>query len=303
MAIYHLSAKIHSRSTGASAVARAAYRAREKLVDERTGERHDHSRRQDLDHAEILAPEEAPGWARDRSRLWNQVEAVERRKDAQVARELEVALPVELSPAQRLELVRDFVMDECVSRGMVADVALHGGDTHNPHAHVLLTTRRIGPDGFGGKDRSWNDRRLVGRWREEWASWSNRALETAGRTERVDHRTLEVQRDDAIARGDLGAARALDRDPEIHLGPSAWDALRRGEPNERVERSQALARGNAERERMREGMTEELIRLSSDIVRERRQERKQQRTGRPPNRSAWPPRDPDRGRGGGGWER
>lgn len=295
MAIYHMHAKIHSRSAGASAVARAAYRAREALFDERTGERYDYSKRTDLDHAEILAPEDAPGWARDRGRLWNRVEAAERRKDAQVARELEFALPVELSPDQRLQLVKDFVGDECVSRGMVADVALHGGDTHNPHAHVLLTTRRIGSDGFGGKDRSWNDRKLVGRWREEWASWSNRALEAAGRPERVDHRSLVAQRDEAIERGDIEAAAKLDRDPDIHHGPTVW-AVVRGRPAGRTERSFEIAVGNRGRERRRERLRGALDAVDQEISRERwRAYRQAARPARQPGR--------DRGRGRGGFER
>ena len=143
--------------------------------------------------------------------MWNAVESAERRKDAQVAREVVVALPVEINQEQRRELVREFVQDEFTARGMVADVAFHGGASDNPHAHVLLTTRRIGPGGFGKKERAWNDRDLVKTWREEWGAYANRALETAGRPERIDHRSLEAQRDDAIERGDLENAVDLDR--------------------------------------------------------------------------------------------
>ena len=229
MAIYHLSVKIHSRSTGASAVARAAYRAREKLVDERTGESHDYSRREDLDGAEILDPREAPEWARDRGQLWNQVEAVERRKDAQLARELEIGLPVELTPEQRRELVREFLEDECVDRGMVADVAFHGGDGPNPHVHVLLTTRQIGEDGFGQKERSWNDRQLLQHWREQWAERANAALE----------------------RGDFQAAAEFDRAPPVHLGKSLRIFLRTGEVTERLERAEEVGDHNEERRTLR----------------------------------------------------
>ena len=132
MAIYHLSAKVHSRSTGASAVAAAAYRSGMELVDARTGEEHDYSRRTGVEGSEILAPEDSPDWVRDRSALWNAAEGAERRKDAQVAREVEVAAPVELSKEQRRELVQGFAEREFVARGMVADIAYHDGDGSNP---------------------------------------------------------------------------------------------------------------------------------------------------------------------------
>ena len=267
MAIYHVHAKVHSRSKGASAVARAAYRAREKLIDERTGERHDYSKRTDLDHAEILAPKDAPEWARDRSRLWNQVEAAERRKDAQVARELQIALPVELSPEQRRQLVREFVQDECVSRGMVADVAIHGAETRNPHAHVLLTTRRIGPDGFGAKDRSWNDRKLLQTWRVEWGGYANIRLDMAGRPERIDHRTLAAQRDDALDRGDVEAANRLDRAPDIHLGQAAGMEAR-GQATERGERSREIAAANGRMSQEREAVERNVAVIDREIQRE-----------------------------------
>ena len=267
MAIYHLSAKVHTRTSGASAVAAAAYRAREHLVDERTGEAHDYQRRGGVDGAEIHAPDNAPAWARDRSRLWNEVEAVERRKDAQVAREVVVALPVELTQEQRRALVRDFVRDEFTARGMVADVAFHGGSSNNPHAHVLLTTRQIGPDGFGKKQRAWNDRGLVKTWREEWAGYSNRALDAAGRSERIDHRSLEAQRDDAIERGDLESAVDLDRDPQIHLGRSVWTAARTGKPHPRIDRAIAgEARGRL-RAVERSALRQQLARIHQGIQR------------------------------------
>src|SRR5690606_25860243 len=144
-------------------------------------------------HTEIMAPDHAPEWANDRAQLWNAVEKVERRKDAQLCREVLVALPAELDDAERLELVRGFAREQFVERGMVADIAWHEpdreGDQRNYHAHILLTMRDIGADGFGQKNRDWNRRELLQEWREQWQEHANRALERAGRTERIDHRS------------------------------------------------------------------------------------------------------------------
>jgi ATP-dependent exoDNAse (exonuclease V) alpha subunit len=234
VAIYHLSVKIHSRSSGMNAVAGAAYRAGEALEDERTGEVHDYTRRGAVDHTEILAPDDAPACAQDRGRLWNHVEAAEMRSNSQVAREIVVALPQELAADQQRELVRGFVTEQCVRRGMVADVAYHDGGTRNPHAHVLLTTRRIGSDGFAAKDRSWNDRAVLQEWREEWAAAANRALERAQSPERVDHRSLVDQREAALERGDSAAAASLDRSPDTRLGRACHQEIRTRRPAERV---------------------------------------------------------------------
>ena len=251
VAIYHFSAQMVSRSTGASSVAGSAYRSGECLTDERTGEQHDYRQRDDLDGAEILTPSHAPDWAQDRARLWNTVEATERRKDAQVAREVRVAIPRELQPSDGRALVRDFAQSAFVDRGMVADIAYHGGQGENPHAHILLTTRSLTPEGFGQKDRSWNSKELLTQWREDWAAHANQALAQRGRPERIDHRTLAVQRDEALARGDTARAETLDRDPEIHLGRSAWMMERSGEDNERTQRNERIVDGNREREQQR----------------------------------------------------
>ena len=237
MAIFHLSVKIHGRSAGMSAVAGAAYRAGQALEDERTGESHDYTRRGAVDHTEILAPDDAPSWTQDRGRLWNEVEAAETRKNSQVAREVVVALPKELAAEDQRELVRGFVGEQCVARGMVADVAYHDIGSGNPHAHVLLTTRRIGPDGFAGKARSWNDRGMVEDWRREWAAHANRALSRASWPERIDHRSLVSQRQDALHRGDRAAAVELDRKPGVHLGRARHQEIRTRQPAERVSRA------------------------------------------------------------------
>ena len=265
MAIYHMHAAVISRARGGSAVAAAAYRSGEKLVDERTGESHDYSRRDGVDGAEIVAPEGAPEWVRDRERLWNEAEAAEKRKDSQVAREVRVALPRELDPDHRRELVREFAKAEFAERGMVADVSYHDGNSGNPHAHILLTTRELNSDGFGAKDRSWNSKELLSGWREQWAGSANRALDRAGSRERIDHRTLAEQRDEALERGHTIRAEKLDRDPEIHLGKAAWMALRRGEGNERTRRNDWINLGNQAREEER-SRGKEMIRSIQDKI-------------------------------------
>ena len=132
-----------SRSQGRSATAAIAYRVAERIEDRRTGLTFDYAARGGVDHTEILAPDHAPDWVRDRSELWNRVEESETRKNSQVAREVRVALPAELTHAQRVELVRDFAQEQFVDRGMIADIALHApgrdGDDRNHHAHILLT--------------------------------------------------------------------------------------------------------------------------------------------------------------------
>lgn len=246
MAIYHLRATMISRSQGRSATAAIAYRVAERIEDRRTGLTFDYAARGGVDHTEILAPDHAPDWVRDRSELWNRVEESETRKNSQVAREVRVALPAELTHAQRVELVREFVRAQFVDRGMVADIALHApgraGDERNHHAHILLTTREIGPEGFTTKNRDWNKVEVLEGWREAWARDSNAALERAGIEDRVDHRTLVAQRDEALElataareRGDEGAelhetvrAIELDRPPLPQLSLGAWQMKERG---------------------------------------------------------------------------
>jgi len=252
MAIYHLRATMISRSQGRSATAAAAYRVAERIEDRRTGLVFDYAARGGVDHTEILAPDHAPDWVYDRSELWNRVEESETRKNSQVAREVRVALPDELTHAQRLELVREFVRSQFVDRGMVADIALHApgreGDERNHHAHILLTTREIDAEGsvpgggFTTKNRDWNKVEVLEGWREAWARDSNAALERAGLEDRVDHRTLVAQRDEALElasaareRGDEGAelhetvrAMSLDRPPLPQLSLGAWQLKERG---------------------------------------------------------------------------
>ena len=186
MAIYHLTARAVCRSKGHSAVAAAAYRAGERLLDERRGCRHDYRRRHGVLAAEILAPDGAPAWMRMRESLWNSVELIEKRKDACVARELEVALPRELDRDAHRRLVRGFVAEQLTARGVVADIAWHscrardGGE--NVHAHILFTTRPLlkNRTGFGKKDRGLEHKATLRQFREAWRDHVNRWLEEAG---------------------------------------------------------------------------------------------------------------------------
>ena len=235
-----------SRSQGRSVSAASAFRVAERIEDRRTGLTFDYAAKGGVDHTEILAPDHAPDWVHDRSELWNRVEESETRKNSQVAREVRVALPDELTHAQRVALVRDYAQTQFVDRGMVADIALHApgraGDERNHHAHILLTTREVDADGFTTKNRDWNKVEVLEGWREAWARDSNAALERAGVEDRVDHRTLVAQRDEALElasaareRGDEGAelhetvrAMSLDRPPLPQLSLGAWQLKERG---------------------------------------------------------------------------
>lgn len=215
MAIYHLSAKIVSRAQGQSVVAAAAYRSAELLHDQRVGQRFDYTRKTGVEHREILAPEGAPEWVQNREALWNAVEAVERRKDAQLARELELGLPVELTKEEQVALLRDFAQRTLVSKGMVVDLSLHRDNPENPHAHLLLSTRELTAQGFGAKRRDWNDKAELVGWREQWADVANEHLLRAGLEIRIDHRTLEAQGIDLVPGRKLGLS--LERQQSPHL--------------------------------------------------------------------------------------
>lgn len=255
MAQFHFRAKVIGRKGGRSAVASAAYRAGELL--RLNGEVFDYSRRKGIEAAFILTPE-IPAAARkqkplrlaldqlraDRQALWQMVEASEKRKDAQLARELEISLPLELTPEQRRALIEGFVRDQLTSAGMIADVAIHtgdaGGKAQQPHAHVMLTLRSLNADGtFGQKAREWNAPALLEGWRAAWAEATNAALEAAGHSVRVDHRSLEARRavilaqieaePDDVARLRLqGQAAALDYIPQVELSPTEWRAMESG---------------------------------------------------------------------------
>jgi Ti-type conjugative transfer relaxase TraA len=215
MAIYHLSAKVVSRAAGQSVVASAAYRAAENLHDQRLGQTFDYTRKTGVEHTEILAPQNAPSWVQDRAALWNAVEQVERRKDAQLAREIELGLPVELTKDEQIALVRDFAQRAFVSKGMVVDLAVHRDNPENPHAHLLLTTRELTPEGFGPKRRDWNDKAELLTWREQWAEVANEHLARAGHAIRIDHRTLEAQGIDLVPGRKIGLSAERQQQPDL----------------------------------------------------------------------------------------
>jgi ATP-dependent exoDNAse (exonuclease V) alpha subunit len=177
MASYHLSAKIITRSGGRSSVAAAAYRSRSILYDTRQELTFDYTYRKDLAHSEILLPYNAPSRFAHRATLWNEVENLEKRSDAQLAREIELALLADLTLEQNIELVREFVRGNFVDQGMIADINIHN-KKYNPHAHILLTLRAVTKDGFGEKVRAWNANSKLFHWHEEWAKIQNENLLT-----------------------------------------------------------------------------------------------------------------------------
>ncbi|WP_282063920.1 MobQ family relaxase [Roseobacter litoralis] len=235
MASYHLSVKTIKRSAGRTATAAGAYRAGERIECQREGRVHDYTRKQGIEETFIVAPENAPAWATDRSRLWNEAEASETRRNSVTAREWELALPSEISAEDRSQITRQFA-EELVNRyGVAVDVAIHAphreGDQRNHHAHVLTSTRKLEPKGFTAKTRVLDSAKTGGveieQMRGVWAELQNRALERVGEAERVDHRSLEAQREAAQERGDTLSAEELDRDPELKLGPAANSMERR----------------------------------------------------------------------------
>lgn len=228
MASYHLEAKIIGRSGGRSIIASVAYRTASEMTDAETGTRHDYTRKAGVADSFILTPDGSPAWARERASLWQAVQEKENRKNSQLAREIIVALPNELAPDDRADLLRGWLRDNLTSLGMVADVAIHDPEPdtpdapRNPHAHILLTLRQLDPataDGWAkGKAREWNAPETLIGWRASWADHQNRALEKAGANARVDHRSLADQRADALAQGDELMAETLDRPPEPRMG-------------------------------------------------------------------------------------
>ena len=237
MAIFHLSVKVISRSSGRSAVAAAAYRGAERLHDERLDREHDFTNKDGVVHSEVMLPEGAPKEFADREKLWNAVEAAEKRMDAQLSREVEFAIPRELTKEQGIELARDFVEAEFVEKGMIADLNVHwdiGADGQpKPHAHVMLTMREVGPDGFGAKVREWNKAELVEQWRERWAEHVNQRLAELDIDARIDHRSLEAQ--------------GIALEPQDKIGPAASRMGARGLEAERIEEHRAVAQRNGER--------------------------------------------------------
>ena len=242
IAIFHCTIKLVQRSKGKSVVAAAAYRSGTKMVNEWDGMTHDYTRKGGVVHAEIMLPAHAPPEFQDRAILWNSVEQIEKSKDSQLAREVEVALPVELSREQQLSLVRSYVKDNFVDKGMCADFAIHDKGIGNPHVHIMLTLRPLKENGqWGAKCRKvyeldkrgqriadgrggwknhredttdWNNKEQAEVWRSAWADYTNQALEAAGKLERIDHRSYQRQ--------------GVQKIPSVHLGVAAKQMEKRG---------------------------------------------------------------------------
>lgn len=221
MASFHLAVKTVGRSAGRSATAAAAYRAGVEIADERTGIVHDYTRKQGIEHREIVAPANAPDWVQDRSALWNAAERAETRKNSTVAREYEIALPTELSAGERRDLALGLAREISERHGVAVDVAIHApgrlGDQRNHHAHLLTTTRRIGAEGLGEKTRELDQKTSgeVERWRARFAEMQNAALERAQSHERVDHRSYQRQ--------------GREQEATVHMGPNVVAMERRAE--------------------------------------------------------------------------
>ena len=258
IAIYHCSIKIVSRGKGKSAVAAAAYRSGEKLTNEWDGLTHDYTKKGGVVHSEILLPAHAPPAFSDRSTLWNSVELSEKSNNAQLAREVEIALPVELSREEQTRLVREYCSSQFVSKGMIADFNLHDTGGGNPHAHILLTIRPLDEKGAwlpkskkeyvldenGEKIRlpsgwykthkvdlvDWNNRENAEVWRRAWADLANEYLAQNNRPERIDHRSYERQ--------------GIDQIPTVHVGVSATQMEKKGIVTERGELNRNIKAAN-----------------------------------------------------------
>ncbi|SEK02162.1 plasmid mobilization system relaxase [Sphingomonas sp. OV641] len=237
MAIYHFSAKVVSRANGSSAVASAAYRSASELHDDRLNRDHDFSNKAGVIHSEVMLPKGAPERLNDRTTLWNEVEAGEKRKDAQLAREVEFSIPREMNEKQGVQLARDFVKKQFVDRGMVADLNVHWDKakdgTPKPHAHVMMTMRDVGPEGFGKKNRDWNSTELLKDWREAWAAHVNERMAELGLEGRIDHRSY----------ADQGIA----LEPQHKIGPMGTRRLEEDEPHRRADDHLRIARENGEK--------------------------------------------------------
>ncbi|WP_410695333.1 MobQ family relaxase [Citrobacter freundii] len=255
MALYRLEMQNVSRANGVSSVAKAAYRHRSVMIDKRTGEIHGEksANRDDLVYAEILAPDNTPDFLiKSSNDLWGFVEQTEKRKDARTAKEFKITLAKELSNEQNIALMKDFLLKSFVDKGIICDFVLHNDkDNKNPHAHVMITTREIKPDGFGKKVREWDEEKTLHEWRKDWAKVQNQHLKKLGLKSRVSHRTLEEQKNimiDLAKKAEdakdfdksilyLAKAIELDRPPMQNLSRKKW---RTKEGQEQRKRDQAI---------------------------------------------------------------
>ena len=266
MAIYHLQIKIIGRGEKCqchSATAGSAYRSASKILDERTGILHDYTKKTGVEYSEIMTPEHAPEWANDRAILWNEVEKIEKSSDAQLSREIEMSLPKELNKEQHIELVREYVKENFVNRGMVADFSIHDKRDGNPHCHIMLTMRPFNQDGtWGAKSKKeyildkngnktydkkgnaksrkinttdWDNRENAEKWRANWAEKSNEHLRKAGydKTHYIDHRSYERQ--------------GIEKIPTKHMGAKAHYLEKRGIKTEIGELNRQIKQFNQEK--------------------------------------------------------
>ena len=259
MAIYHLCIKIISRGKGKSAVAASAYRSGEKIKNEYDGIVHDFTRKGGIAHTEILLPQNAPQEFVNRSVLWNSVEKIEKSKNSQLAREIEVALPKELDREKQIELIREYVKENFVKVGMCADIALHDKNDGNPHCHILLTMRPLNEDTtWGAKSKKeyiidengekvklrngnyktrkinttdWNEQEKAEHWRKAWADITNKYLEENSIQDKVDHRSYQRQ--------------GIEQIPIIHLGVSATQMEKKGIATDRGNINREIKHQNA----------------------------------------------------------
>lgn len=231
MAIYHCSVSRISRGQGRSAIGASAYRSGDRLRNERDGLIHDYSRKTGIVYTKIITPDNSPEWSKNRNELWNEVERIEKRKDANTAREINIALPNELTREQQINLVQDYAKEAFISKRMVADIAIHDKNDGNPHAHIMITTREINEKGFSNKkitglDKSEN----VDIWRKQWSEIANKHLERAGHEIKIDHRSFADQ--------------GIEQIPTIHLGPIATAIEKRNRISERGEINREIKRQN-----------------------------------------------------------
>lgn len=242
MACPHLSAQFITRGSGHSAVEASAYRARAVMHDERTGETHDYTRARSRCIFEgIYAPKDAPEWAHDRSKLWNHVEAFEKHRRAELAQEINIALPHELTLEQNRRLLQDWVRENFTRKGLIADVAIHEpdgrGDARNIHAHVMVVRRKLDGsefvrtkeryDTFGEKQAAKEADLLA--MRQSWEKLANRHLERYGHEARID------------------MGRKQDGEASLHMGKRATAQERRGMASELGDINREIAAGNARR--------------------------------------------------------
>lgn len=275
MAIFHLSVKMISRGKGKSAVAAAAYRSGEKITSDYDGITHDYTRKRGVVMTEILLPRNAPIRFYNRFRLWNAVEKIEKAKNAQLAREVEVSIPKELNFEEGYHLVKEFCNRNFVDKGMIADICFHDKGDGNPHAHIMLTVRPFNEDrSWGSKQKKvyildengekiydkkkrqykcksvpttdWNDRGNVEKWRKNWEELCNKYLEKSGHDERIDHRSYERQ--------------GLEILPTKHLGTAASQMEKRNIKTDRGETNRHIKMVN----KMIRFCNEEILKLKEE---------------------------------------